>query len=148
MRRVVDLVRQATSKRRKSPERVPRLIQGTSVAAAAQCILGSTTSFGDELTELAKLACELPLLDSSQVDEAQLVPTRDSIRELRDIGEDIHAFDKAVKATSPHSDPKSILGIKQPKPSKKLLHDLQRRSLSISERLHVLIAKLHTQEPL
>ena len=124
MQRVVDLIRQATGRRRRSPERAPKLIQGTSVAAAAQRISRRTTSFNDELDELVQLALELPLLDISEIDDASLAPTQDVIRRLRDIGAEIDACDKvyaaALPAPTPFYDPRPR------KPNKTLLNEARR----------------------
>ena len=96
MQRIVDLVRRVTRRRRNSPERTPKLIQGNSIAAAAQRIIQKTGHFKDELNALAELSRELPLLDSNDLDEAQLAPTQDFIRELRDVGIEIEAYKQSA----------------------------------------------------
>ena len=125
MQRVVDLVRQVTRRRRNSPERTPKLIQGTSIAAAAQRIIEKTGHFKDELDALVELSRELPLLDSTELDEAQLAPTRDIIRELRDIGEEIDTFNKVCNW---------VITLKTRRERKRLLNAAHLRAREINTR--------------
>ena len=143
MRRIVDFVKQATSKQRKSPERAPRLIQGTSIAAAAQRIIEGTRQSYDALHALAELSRELPLLDSTELDESQLAPTRDIIRELRDIGEEIDAYNNICNWT---------ITLETQGERKRLLNTARRaarrRAQEINKRLWTLVTRLHAQEPM
>ena len=68
-----------------SPENVSILLQGTSIVMAAERVLWTTRRFRAELEELIALARELPLLDSSEVKEAQLGDTRAVIFQLCEI---------------------------------------------------------------
>lgn len=63
----------------------PILLQGTSIEMAAERILWNTRRFHDELHELIALTHSLPLLDSAELDGAQLAGTRAVVRELCDI---------------------------------------------------------------
>lgn len=142
MRRFVDFVRQAFSKQRKSPERPPRLVQGTSIAAAAQRIIERTILFSHGMDVLAELSRELPLLDSTELDEAQLAPTRDIIREFRDIGEEIDAYSKAYIGMF------TLDSRGKRKRDKRLFNAVRRQGREVNKRLWTLFARLRAQEPM
>lgn len=59
--------------------------QPSSCREPVQRILWDTRKFDDELEELSELARELPPLDSSVLNDAQLADARAVVRELRDI---------------------------------------------------------------
>ena len=146
-RRIVDIVRQATCWRRRSPQRgIAKLFQGTSIVAAAQRIVQRTTSFNDELDEIIELARELPLLDSSEAGDAKLAPTQDVIQKLRDIGAEIDAYDKVCAAALPAPTP--FFDPRPQKPNKTLLNETQRRARGINKSLRALNLQLRSQDPL
>ena len=91
MRRFLNILRRRRpGDCRTSPQNPPILFQGTSIVAAAQRIhlrSDRLTLIQDALEEIMELARELPLLDSSTLEDSQLAGTRAIIRELGDLSD-------------------------------------------------------------
>ena len=130
-----------TGTTRKLPESggVPKLV---SIAAAAQRPVHRTTSFN----EIIALARELPLLDSSEVDDASPAPTLDVIWELRDVGAEIDVYDEVYTAALPAPTP--FFCARPRRLNKTLLNGAQRRARGASADLQTSNLQLRSQDPL